>query len=32
MNFFISLLAGAVVVGGIFGGVFFISQQDKIQR
>ncbi|XHX77196.1 MAG: photosystem II reaction center X protein [Stenomitos frigidus ULC029] len=32
MNFFISLLAGAVVVGGIFAGALFISQQDKIQR
>jgi photosystem II PsbX protein len=32
MNFFISLLAGGVVVGGIFGALLFISQKDKIQR
>ena len=32
INFFISLLAGLVVVGGIFGGLLFISQKDKIQR
>jgi len=32
MNFFISLLAGGVVVGGIFGGLLFISQKDQIKR
>ena len=31
-GFFIGLIAGAVVLAGIFGGLFFISQQDKIQR
>ncbi len=32
VNFFYSLLAGAVVVGAIFGGLLFISQKDKIER
>ncbi len=32
VNFFISLIAGAIVVGGIFGAMIFISQNDKIQR
>jgi photosystem II PsbX protein len=31
-GFFIGLLAGAVVLGGIAGGLIFISQADKIQR
>jgi photosystem II PsbX protein len=31
-GFFIGLLAGAVVLGGIAGGLFFVSQADKIQR
>ncbi|MEM6446758.1 MAG: photosystem II reaction center X protein [Cyanobacteria bacterium J06642_2] len=31
-NFFLSLAAGAVVLGAIFIGVLVISQQDKIKR
>jgi hypothetical protein len=31
-NFFISLIAGAVVLGGIAVGAIFISQKDKVQR
>nr|WP_238718296.1 photosystem II reaction center X protein [Petrachloros mirabilis] len=31
-GFFIGLIAGAVVLGAIAGGLIFISQQDKIQR
>jgi photosystem II PsbX protein len=31
-GFFIGLIAGAVVLSVIAGGLFFISQQDKIQR
>ncbi|NJO86407.1 MAG: Photosystem II reaction center X protein [Synechococcaceae cyanobacterium RM1_1_27] len=32
MNFLLSLVAGAAVLGAIFGGVLFISQQDKVRR
>ncbi|MBK4730372.1 photosystem II reaction center X protein [Oxynema sp. CENA135] len=31
-NLFWSLFWGALVLGAIFGGLFFISQKDKIQR
>ncbi|PZU97306.1 MAG: Photosystem II reaction center X protein [Pseudanabaena sp.] len=32
MNFFLSLVAGAVVLGLIFAAVLLVSQKDKIVR
>ncbi len=31
-NFLWSLVAGAVVLGALFGAIIFVSQQDKVRR